>query len=182
MDGRDPTTAVVAQKPMQRPVPFAAVNPHIRGVLPQGERGTATATAVRRVVETLPTVAVEGVSEADGDDQQALRERIVAARKRLDTVTTPDDVAWSTADLTGRLDVDSRRGDITLYRVARPLARTARSVGGVDPVGPESRPDDPRPPPEGSPRRGRRRRPSEVSAGTTGTCPGGLMARNDLRG
>jgi len=63
-----------------------------------------------------------GFREAYADDQQALRERIVAARGRLDTVTIPDDVARLIADVNIRLDIDGHRGDITLRRAARTLA------------------------------------------------------------
>jgi len=63
-----------------------------------------------------------GFRAAYADDQAALRERIAAARDRLDDVSIPDDVARLIADLNIRLDIDGHRGDLTLRRAARTLA------------------------------------------------------------
>jgi Mg-chelatase subunit ChlI len=71
-------------------------------------------------------------------DQRRLRERVVAARERLDDVDLPREIARLVAGMNIRLEIDGHRGDITLRRAARTLAAledeervTARTVRHV---------------------------------------------------
>ncbi|MHC3438617.1 ATP-binding protein [Natrialbaceae archaeon A-gly3] len=64
----------------------------------------------------------EAFRRAYADEQERLRERIVAARDRLASVELPDDVARLIAGMNVELEVDGHRGDITLRRAARTFA------------------------------------------------------------
>jgi len=55
-------------------------------------------------------------------DDDALRRRIVAGRKRLPGMTIPDEVLESTAKLCMQLGTDGLRAELTLMRAARALA------------------------------------------------------------
>ena len=61
------------------------------------------------------------ISEWQKEDDK-VRRRIVAARKRLDTVTVPDAVLERAASLCLSLGTDGLRGELTLMRAARALA------------------------------------------------------------
>ncbi|WP_273454963.1 magnesium chelatase ATPase subunit I [Nevskia ramosa] len=61
------------------------------------------------------------IAEWQKEDDK-VRRRIVAARKRLDTVTVPDAVLERAASLCLSLGTDGLRGELTLMRAARALA------------------------------------------------------------
>jgi magnesium chelatase subunit I len=64
--------------------------------------------------------------------QQALRERIVAARKRLTATEVPDETLKTAAQLCIKLGTDGLRGELTLVRAARALAAlNAHATVGV---------------------------------------------------
>jgi magnesium chelatase subunit I len=56
------------------------------------------------------------------DDEHKLRKRIEAARSRLGSVTSSDEVLERTADICMRLGTDGLRGELTVLRAARALA------------------------------------------------------------
>jgi magnesium chelatase subunit I len=63
--------------------------------------------------------------------QEAARKKIVAARKKIDTVAVPDAVLERAAQLCMALGTDGLRGELTLVRAARALAafEGAKAVG-----------------------------------------------------
>jgi magnesium chelatase subunit I len=56
------------------------------------------------------------------DEEEALRRRVVTARKRLPTVSTSDAILKRAAELCVRVGTDGLRGELTLVRAARALA------------------------------------------------------------
>jgi len=55
-------------------------------------------------------------------EEAAIQRKIVAARKRLPTVTTSDEVLKRASELCMRLGTDGLRGELTMMRAARALA------------------------------------------------------------
>ncbi len=64
----------------------------------------------------------EGFAEAWKKEEQKLRRRIVAARKRLPAVAVPDSAMERAAQLCIGLGTDGLRGELTLVRAARAVA------------------------------------------------------------
>jgi magnesium chelatase subunit I len=63
-----------------------------------------------------------GFVQAWAGEDETVRKRIVAGRKRLPTVTVPDNVLEQASALCLRLGTDGLRGELTLMRAARALA------------------------------------------------------------
>jgi len=75
----------------------------------------------------------EGFTAAWRRSTAALRKRILAARKRLESLATPDPILEQAARLCLALGTDGLRGELTLVRAARASA----ALAGADTVGPE---------------------------------------------
>jgi magnesium chelatase subunit I len=77
----------------------------------------------------------EGFQAAVAEMQEALRERVVAARELLGEVAIDNDLRIRISTICGELDVDGLRGDIVTNRAARALAALeGRTVVGEDDV------------------------------------------------
>ncbi len=64
----------------------------------------------------------ESFSNATQSNQDALQQKIVEAKERLESVSIDDDLRLSISSVCGELDVDGLRGDIVTNRAARALA------------------------------------------------------------
>ncbi|WP_053955617.1 ATP-binding protein [Inediibacterium massiliense] len=109
-----PFTAIVGQEKMKKALMLNVINPKIGGVLIRGEKGTAKSTAVRALVEVLPTKEVvkdcpfncepnKQNEICDGCKEKIKRNQIYTERRRMKVIELPigctEDRAIGTLDI-----------------------------------------------------------------------------------